>query len=342
VNNNLGLVAGSEIARTTDGGSNWFTIFNPSFMDVFYSVFLIDSNTGWIAGQNILQKGLIYKTTDGGLSWSLLSSDTLKACTSVYFADANHGWVSGREGGILYSTDGGTGWSLQSSGTTSNLNSIFFTDNLTGWAAGSNGTILKTNNGGTPVELLSFTCIVENDVVDLIWVTATETNNSGFEILRTTTNEEWSKIGFVPGHGTTTETQHYSFTDNDVKPGEYQYKLKQIDYDGTFEYTQIVEVVVTFANKFSLFQNYPNPFNPTTSLQYAIGSKQFVTLKIYDNLGREMATLVNKEKSAGEYEVEFDGSALTSGIYYYQLKAGDPSTSPGQAYTETRKMVLLR
>ena len=343
VNNNLGLVAGSEIARTTDGGSNWFTVFGPSFMDVFYSVFFIDSNTGWIAGENILQKGLIYKTTDGGISWSLLSSDTLKACTSVYFADTNHGWVSGREGNILNSTDGGTGWSLQSSGTTSNLNSIFFTDNLTGWAAGSNGTILKTNNGGTPVELLSFTCTVENDVVDLIWFTAIETNNSGFEILRKVypanggtqnNNEDWNKIGFVPGHGTTTETQHYSFTDNDVKPGKYQYKLKQIDYNGTFEYSQIVEVELPFGNEFSLSQNYPNPFNPTTSLQYAIGSKQFVTLKVYDNLGREVATLINEEKPSGEYEVEFDGSALTSGIYFYQLKAGE--------FVDTKKMILLK
>jgi hypothetical protein len=87
-------------------------------------------------------------------------------------------------------------------------------------------------------------------------------------------------------------------------------------------------------NEFSLSQNYPNPFNPTTSLQYTIGSRQFVTLKVYDLLGREIATLVNEEKPAGEYEVEFDGSALTSGIYFYQLKAGE--------FTETRKMILLK
>ena len=80
----------------------------------------------------------------------------------------------------------------------------------------------------------------------------------------------WNKIGFVPGHGTTTETQHYSFTDNDVKPGKYQYKLKQIDYDGTFEYSQIVEVEIPFVNEFSLSQNYPNPFNPVTKIKYSI------------------------------------------------------------------------
>jgi len=236
--------------------------------------------------------------------------------------------------------------------------SIFFTDNLTGWAAGSNGTILKTNNGGTPVELLSFTCTVENDVVDLIWVTATETNNSGFEILckiyaanggTQNNNEDWNKIGFVPGHGTTTKTQHYSFTDNEVKPGKYQYKLKQIDYDGTFDYTQIVEVVVTFADKFSLFQNYPNPFNPTTKIKFEIpgqarNDNALVTLKVYDILGKEVATLVNEEKSTGEYEVEFsaiggsasggDVSILPSGIYFYQMKAG--------SFIQTNKMVLMK
>ena len=113
----------------------------------------------------------------------------------------------------------------------------------------------------------------------------------------TVKDNEWNKIGFVPGHGTTTEAQHYSFTDNDVSPGNYQYKLKQIDYDGTFEYSQIVEVEIPFVNEFSLSQNYPNPFNPTTKIKYTIPPSLFdkrrvtlVTLKVYDLLGREVAT----------------------------------------------------
>ena len=241
----------------------------------------------------------------------------------------------------MYTSNGGTNWSIQASGTTSSLNSIFFINNLTGWAAGSNGIILKTNNGGTPVELFSFTLKVDGNDVSLIWITATETNNSGFEILRFTQNDKniWNKIGFVPGHGTTTETQHYSFKDNDVNLGKYQYKLKQIDYDGSFEYSQIVEVEIPFVNKFSLSQNYPNPFNPVTKIKYSIPQNVRrktgnVSLKIYDVLGREVATLVNEEKPAGEYEVEFNGTALPSGIYFYQLRAGD--------FVETKKMVLIK
>jgi hypothetical protein len=187
-----------------------------------------------------------------------------------------------------------------------------------------------------PVELLSFSCEVEENVVTLFWQTATETNNQGFEILRFAQNDnnEWKKIGFVPGHGTTTETQHYLFTDNDAKPGKYQYKLKQIDYDGTFEYSQVVEVEIPFVNKFSLSQNFPNPFNSSTNLHYAIGSRQFVTLKVYDILGNEIATLVNEEKPAGKYEVEFNAAALPSGVYFYQLQAGQ--------FFETKKMILLK
>jgi photosystem II stability/assembly factor-like uncharacterized protein len=340
VNSSLGFLAGSEIIRTTDAGSNWIAVYG-SFMDEYYSVFFINPNIGWIAGKNsLLSKGLICKTNDGGLNWSVLRSDTLKTYTCAFFSDANNDWIIGLAGNILYTSNGGTNWSIQASGTTSNLNSIFFINNLTGWAAGSNGIILKTNNGGTPVELFSFTLKVDGNDVSLIWITATETNDSGFEIHKKALSfgeglgEAWEKIGFVPGHGTTTETQRYSFTDNDVKPGKYQYKLKQIDYDGTFEYSQIVEVEIPFVNEFLLSQNYPNPFNPSTSLQYAIGSRQFVTIKVYDILGREVATLVNEEKPVGKYEVEFNAVNLPSGIYFYQLKADE--------YSDTKKMILLK
>ncbi len=339
VDSNLGFVSGSEIARTTDGGANWSTVFSLS-MNEFYSVYFINSTTGWIAGKNSLQsKGLIYKTTDSGLNWSLLRSDTLKTYTSVFFVDGNNGWVSGQSGDILFTSDGGTNWSSQTSGTTSNLNSIYFVNNLTGWAVGDNGTILNTINGGTPVELVSFTAIANANEITLTWSTASETNNQGFEIQRLQNYriaklQDWENIGYVAGFGTTTERHNYSFTDCDVIQGSYQYRLKQIDFDGTFEYSQVVEAVIPLATEFSLLQNYPNPFNPSTRLQYTIGNRQFVSLKVYDFLGREVATLVNQDRPAGSYEVGFDGSNLTSGIYFYRLKSGE--------FTETRKMVLLR
>jgi len=345
MNNNLGLVAGSDVARTSDGGTNWYSVFG-SFGDEFYSLFFIDANTGWIAGKNFLQsKGLIYKSTDGGLSWLLSKGDSLKTYTSVFFADANHGWASGFAGFIINTTNGGTDWSYQSSGIGSNLNSIFFTDNLTGWAAGSNGIILKTNNGGTPVELISFTSTVVGNVVKLAWITATETNNSGFEILRSAQNDnDWETIGFVPGFGTTTEPKSYSYTDENIKSGIYKYRLKQKDFDGTVTYSHEIEVEIDLTPKeFVLNQNYPNPFNPSTKIKFTIpsvGTQRAVSvqLKVYDVLGNEIATLVNEELPAGEFEVEFNTSSIkhnpSSGIYFYQLKSG--------RFVMTKKMVLLK
>jgi hypothetical protein len=204
-----------------------------------------------------------------------------------------------------------------------------------------------------PVELLNFASQVNGSKVTLYWSTATETNNSGFEILRgvypernrrAQNDSEWEKIGFVPGFGTTTETHHYSFIDEALQTGKYQYRLKQIDFDGTFEYSNIIDVTVDTPTMFSLEQNYPNPFNPTTKIKFEIpgqarNDNTQVTLKVYDILGNEVATLVNEQKPAGTYEVEFavgqDSSPdISSGIYFYQLKVG--------SLVETKKMVLLR
>lgn len=195
-----------------------------------------------------------------------------------------------------------------------------------------------------PVELKSFTGILINQSVQLNWITTTELNNSGFEIERSKDckiekSNEWETIGFVEGHGTTAETHSYSFIDENVTTGTYKYRLKQIDFDGTFTYSNEIEVVADLAPKeFFLHQNYPNPFNPNTNIQYAIGSRQNVQLKVYDILGNEVASLVNEEKQPGIYEVEFhsitDMKNPASGVYFYQLKAGN--------FTATKKMLLLR
>ncbi len=198
-----------------------------------------------------------------------------------------------------------------------------------------------------PVELISFTANAIDDKVELNWTTATESNNSGFEIQRLqdskieklndlpTGQAGWETIGFVPGYGTTTEPKSYSFIDKDVTSGSYKYRLKQIDFDGSFTYSNEVEVVVDFAPKeFVLYQNYPNPFNPVTTIswQSPVGIHQ--VLKVFDVLGNEIATLVNEYKNAGIHEVEFFAADLASGIYFYQIT--------GDSYTEIKKMILLR
>jgi hypothetical protein len=190
-----------------------------------------------------------------------------------------------------------------------------------------------------PVELLSFSSFVINNDVTLNWTTATETNNSGFQIERRETknerSEEWNIITFVYGNGTTTETKTYSYKDENISAGKYQYRLKQIDFDGTFEYSNIVEVEILPPAKFSLEQNYPNPFNPSTSIQYSLASKQFVSLKIFNSLGEEVETLVNEYQEAGVHsKLYILNYTLPSGVYLYQLKAGE--------FIQTRKMVLLK
>jgi hypothetical protein len=185
-----------------------------------------------------------------------------------------------------------------------------------------------------PVELTSFAAVIVDDNVQLNWTTATEINNQGFEIQRREGNEEYSKVGFVPGHGTTTDVQTYSYVDSKVASGNYNYRLKQIDFNGTFEYSDEVAVEVTSPLEYTLEQNYPNPFNPSTVIKYSIPEGGFVTLDVYNLLGEKVASLVNGVQEAGRYEINFDASNLASGIYVYSIKSG--------SFTSVKKMLLMK
>jgi len=177
-----------------------------------------------------------------------------------------------------------------------------------------------------------------NGNVKLSWQTATEVNNYGFEIERSAVSGQtsaWEKIGFVKGNGNSNSTKNYSFTDNAVsKSGKYAYRLKQIDNDGSFTYSQIVETDVTVNLSYLLGQNYPNPFNPTTKISYSIPETGLVTLKVYNIVGESVAELVNKTQEAGKYEIEFNGSSLSNGVYFYELKAN--------GFTSVKKLMLLK
>lgn len=194
------------------------------------------------------------------------------------------------------------------------------------------------------VELTSFNGIVVDEKVQLNWTTATETNNSGFLIERRGTievkgqkllpTEQWSGIGFVDGSGNSSVTRKYQFIDSDPIIGSSEYRLKQINFDGSFEYYKPIELDYNRTFQFNLEQNYPNPFNPTTTITYEIGKKGFVSLTVYNILGTEIAKLENGEKPSGFYTVEFDATNLPSSIYFYVLKSGN--------YVEQRKMILLK
>ncbi|MFA6979154.1 MAG: T9SS type A sorting domain-containing protein [Ignavibacteriaceae bacterium] len=194
-------------------------------------------------------------------------------------------------------------------------------------------------NGALPVELVSFNAIVIKDKIELNWKTATELNNYGFEIERSeklkVESGKWEVVGFVQGNGNSNSPKEYSFIDQSVLSGSFSYRLKQLDNDGTFKYSETVEVSVgQFPNDYSLNQNYPNPFNPSTTIAYDIPKTSSVRISVYDILGKEIKLLLNAEKNPGHYAIIFDAKELAGGIYYYSIKAGE--------FSQSKKMILLK
>lgn len=191
-----------------------------------------------------------------------------------------------------------------------------------------------------PVELTSFTATVHLGKVSLYWTTATETNNLGFEIERKILENqftgEWVTIGFREGHGTTTEKQEYFYSDDvsDISATSFAYRLKQIDFDGSYEYSDEVLVDNSIPLNYVLEQNYPNPFNPSTTINYTLPVKSQVELVVFNALGEYVLELVNEEKEAGHYTVELNAANLPSGVYFYSLNAGE--------FVQVRKMMLLK
>lgn len=202
-----------------------------------------------------------------------------------------------------------------------------------------NGASCITDNSILPVELSSFSATNFPNSVELAWTTATEQNNYGFEIERASDSRSWRKIGFVQGSGSSNSENKYRFADEHPLPGKNLYRLKQIDNNGTFKYYDAVEVNMDTPAEFKLGQNNPNPFNPATTISYQIPQNAFVSLKVYDMTGREVATLVNTMQQAGQHTVYWDGKdrhgmAAASGIYLYRIQAGN--------FVQTRKMNLLK
>jgi hypothetical protein len=204
--------------------------------------------------------------------------------------------------------------------------------------AGTDFAIQINGDDNIPVELVSFAATTNGTSVSLNWSTATETNNSGFEIERRS-DGEFEQIGFVAGHGTTTEAQQYSYTDKNVEVGTYSYRLKQVDLDGTFEYSNEVEVEVLPPAEFSLAQNFPNPFNPSTKINYSLAVDSKVTLTVYNLLGEAVSTLVNNNITAGTHSVNFDAVDFNSGVYFYSINAQGIN---GESFTQVRKMMLTK
>lgn len=190
-------------------------------------------------------------------------------------------------------------------------------DNIYGW--GIINSLSAINSSIVPVELTTFTGSYNNNSVELNWVTSTETNNYGFEIERRSDTSGFEKIGFVSGNGTSTNRISYNFVDNKLSEPKYYYRLKQIDFNGSINYSAEILVNISSVNDFKLFQNYPNPFNPTTKIQYYLPETGTVKIGLYDLLGNEVLSLINQEMPAGMNNIELNASKLASGIYFVKM-----------------------
>jgi hypothetical protein len=260
-----------------------------------------------------------------------------------YTADAGIAVVQGSEMVWLNTTipTGGT-WLVQATPTRSTpsfnstkLAGVSLPPVETRWTVGTFGAL--------PVQMTKFTAMSERMGAELQWSTATEVNCYGFEVERRMTSplsspyqgSGWQKIGFVQGAGTSNSPKNYSYTDASVASGTYAYRLKQIDNDGTFEYSSEAEITLSVPKVLALNQNYPNPFNPSTTINFTLAEDSHVSLRVFDMLGREVATLANSEMKAVEvHNVLFDASRLSSGLYFYRLDAGKSSL--------VKKLMLLK
>lgn len=204
---------------------------------------------------------------------------------------------------------------------------------------GIQDTAFKLWEDALPVELSSFTSTVDKKDVLLKWSTTEELNNSGFEIERSSLNSEFAKVGFVQGNGTTTEVRNYEFRDRNLNSGKYNYRLKQIDFNGNYHYYNLSnEVEIGRPDKFNLSQNYPNPFNPSTKIGFELPADGNVKLYVYNNSGKLVSTITDGFKSAGYYTIDFNAVNLASGIYFYKMEY----TANGSTFEKVMKMTVLK
>lgn len=266
--------------------------------------------------------------------------DTLTATVRLAYAESELNGIL--EVDLTSFRHNGTAW-VDQGGTVDTANNFVELTNVTTFSPWTLGDITNP----LPIQLMNFTAAVVNqNTVRLDWATLTETNNYGFQVQRSannTSNYETLPNSFVPGHGTTLEPQYYTWTDANAQAGVWYYRLKQIDLNSTVHYTDGIQVVNnptsvgnegSVVKEYSLNQNFPNPFNPSTVIEFALPQAGFVSLKVYNLLGAEVATLVSSEMTAGRHSVSWNASDLASGVYLYRLKAG--------TFVQTRKLTLSK
>lgn len=327
---------------TTNGGTNWNlkTLTGAGGTSGFVSTIAFSNNKLNGIAATYGTTNTISRTTDGGMNWF---SQTIP-CTIEGYANAK--WVPGTNTVYLVvsndtetqsfkSVDNGANWDTYTFPSTAyhswHMDLVVAGSNANAVTSSSTGNISKINESPMPVKLESFTSNVSGRNITLKWSTTYEENNYGFDVERTMAGENnanWSKVGFVKGNGNTNNKSDYSFSDNKLNSGKYQYRIRQIDFNGNYEYfTLNSSIDISLPGKFNLSQNYPNPFNPVTKIDYSIANTSNVSIVLYDMSGKEVKTLVKSEQSAGYYTIQLNAGDLSSGVYFYRMIASSNSNN---------------
>jgi photosystem II stability/assembly factor-like uncharacterized protein len=329
---------GTGIFRSTNYGQTWSSVYSTSgeipTVAVDKVVGGIAYATKWGGGGGFL------KSTNYGATWISLPFFNSKNMWGVDVSPtlSNYVLTGMYSGGIIYmSKDAGLSW--QTTNISSSNYAVYIVDTVTVFAAQGSGFFKLDSPYFVPVELTSFTASASAENVILSWSTATETNNRGFEIERSTDDINFEQVGFVNGAGTVTDARRYSFTIKNMASAKSYFRLKQIDYDGTFTYTHSVEVDGYMPREFSLKQNYPNPFNPSTRISFNLPVDSKVKINIFNAIGQSVRTFETADYPAGIHHVDFNASGLTSGIYFYSIEA---SGINGSSFSNVKKMTLLK
>lgn len=340
------IISSAKIFRSTNGGTS-FTNITGSLPDRYPDDIAVNPNNSKIVYVVFSGFGTshLFKSTDAGNSWIDIGSSLPDVPSSAIVIDPNNtnNLFFGNDLGVYFSTDAGEIWyeymnGLPQASMILDL-SIVRSSNRIRAVTHGNGVYEAAIDITVPVELTSFIAEVHNEKIILKWSTASETNNNGFEIQRSLDGKSFTTVGFVTGHGTATEPNNYSYTDGD-QSGRVYYRLKQLDYNGAYSYSNIISVDAITINDFVLEQNFPNPFNPSTIIQFQIPVESFVSLKIFDVQGKEISTLINDLKQPGNYRFEFKTENLSSGIYFYKLSGKVQNT--GREFNKTRKMLFIK
>jgi len=356
---------GFEVDQTTYSNSGDDYVFLKFVISNFsgnnYSNFRVGFFCDWdVGGTNYLfnkggldeSRNLVYQWEDGGAAdlnyYGIVAfNDLTGGTTSFEFPGTNetirnvmYDWISVITPPIVLQEDhrsfiGSGPYTLNNGQSLMVGFGVVAGENLADLQSNTDAAQAIWDNVIIPVELTSFTGSVNHQgEVILNWSTATEVNNQLFEIERKTETTEFVTIGYVNGYGTTTDPQEYSYIDENIETGIYFYRLKQIDFQGTYEYSDVIELDVKGPSHFALGQNYPNPFNPSTQIEFRIPETGNVKLAVYNLVGEEVALLVNGQVEAGVHEVTFNASNLPSGAYFYKLQSGSK--------VEVKKMLLTK